>query len=289
MVNVDMIGRPLLDQWPYRTLASMFGIQGDAVGLVGARHYPRLRALADAEFRADGAEIVAAEDLPDAIGDEVERQSAGRGDSVTFEVNGVPGLFFGDGESSDYHQPSDTIDVIDAELLESRARTLSRVIVGLSRAPAADFAPSDAEPPKRKPPGGLYLPIGVSNGLSLHPRAGYFVGGELSLVHFSTESHVTAGGYADALYDFGSDSLRLSVGPEVGIGFFGIDAGYAVEREANGDFHHGAVVRPYASVAFATLGLRAGYFEDTGFLGELGLLLKFPVPLATESLPPSSR
>src|SRR5690606_11587661 len=119
MINVDMIGRPLLDQPLYRLGMGAIGIDPDAsTGLLGARHYPGLRALADTAFSAHGTTLVAPEDLPDAIGDEVERQSRGRGDSESFSARGVPALFFGDGESSDYHQPSDTIDKLSPALLE---------------------------------------------------------------------------------------------------------------------------------------------------------------------------
>jgi hypothetical protein len=45
------------------------------------------------------------------------------------------------------------------------------------------------------------------------------------------------------------------------------------------------VIRPYLGLAFASLGARIGYFDGTGWLGELGLLLKYPLPLATKSLP----
>jgi len=148
MVNIDMIGRPLLDQLLYRSAMAFAGIDATkSVGLVGARHYPGLRALADAAFV--GGAVIAAEDLPDTIGDEVERQSRGRGDSVSFEDRGVPALFFGDGESADYHKPTDTIDKITPAILQVRARAVTRVVIDLANAPATAFAKSDATPPKR--------------------------------------------------------------------------------------------------------------------------------------------
>jgi Zn-dependent M28 family amino/carboxypeptidase len=148
MVNIDMIGRPLLDQLLYRSAMAFAGIDATkSVGLVGARHYPGLRTLADAAFV--GGTVIAAEDLPDAIGNEVERQSRGRGDSVSFEDRGVPALFFGDGESADYHKPTDTIDKLTPAILEMRARAIARVVVALANAPASAFVRSEATPPKR--------------------------------------------------------------------------------------------------------------------------------------------
>jgi len=148
MVNVDMIGRPLVDQPLYRLAMSAIGIDAErSTGLVGTRHFPALRALADTAFAP--AFVVAAEDLPDDIGDEVERESAGRGDSVQFEAHGIPSLFFGDGESTDYHQPTDTLDKVTPALLEQRGRAIEKVVVELARAPASAFTRSDAVPPKR--------------------------------------------------------------------------------------------------------------------------------------------
>jgi hypothetical protein len=50
----------------------LFGVARDAIGLVGTRRYPALRAIADSAF--DGATL-APEDLPDRIEREVEAQS----------------------------------------------------------------------------------------------------------------------------------------------------------------------------------------------------------------------
>ncbi|MBN8826720.1 MULTISPECIES: M28 family peptidase [unclassified Spirosoma] len=44
-----------------------------------------------------------------------------RSDHYNFVKAGVPALFFSDGEHPDYHQPSDTADKIDYELLQKRA------------------------------------------------------------------------------------------------------------------------------------------------------------------------
>src|SRR3569623_488008 len=170
MVNLDMVGRPLQDRLWFRRGLALFGVPHDAIGLVGTHRYPALRAIADA--------TLAAEDLPDRIEREVDDQSNNRSDSTSFEARGIPSLFFGDGESTDYHQPTDTPDKLHAELLSRRARAIARVVVALTHAPASTFVASDATPPKRYP-GGWYLPIGFSNGVVVHPSVAYVLGGEL--------------------------------------------------------------------------------------------------------------
>ena len=265
MVNLDMVGRPLQDRFWFRRGLGLFGVPRDAIGLVGTRRYPALRALADAAF--DDATL-AAEDLPDRIEREVEAQSNNRSDSASFEARGIPSLFFGDGESTDYHQPTDTPDKLHPALLARRARAIARVVTALAHAPPSTFAATDATPAKRYP-GGWYLPIGFSNGLRVHPDVAYVLGGEASLVHLAPTTHLFAGIYADALHD---DRWRMSAGPELGWRWIGIDGGYATDGT-----HHGFVVRPFASIALLTLGARAGKLD--GWFGELDLLVKLPIAL----------
>jgi Zn-dependent M28 family amino/carboxypeptidase len=144
MINVDMIGRPLLDQPLLAAAMALLGIESArSVGLVGARRYPALRRLADDAFAAVGHRVIAPEDLPPDLARVVTSQTDGRGDSVPFERRGIPALFFGDGESSDYHQPSDTLDKLSPALLEVRARALLRLTIALSRAPASEFSAAE--------------------------------------------------------------------------------------------------------------------------------------------------
>jgi hypothetical protein len=150
MVNIDMIGRPLVDQPLYRLGMGALGIDPEtSTGLIGVKQYPGVRSLADKAFTAFKGTVVAPEDLPDPIDDEVERQSARRGDYASFEDIAVVAMMFGDGESSDYHKPTDTIDKLKPALLEQRARALARFVMALSKAPDATFLSSDAPPPKR--------------------------------------------------------------------------------------------------------------------------------------------
>ncbi len=291
MVNIDMIARPLLDQWLFRAPLRLFGIDRDnAIGLVGTRRYPGLRALADMAVAADGGgEIIAGEDLPPLIGREVDAQAAGRSDSAPFEATGIPALFFGDGESSDYHRPSDTVDKLDPDLLARRAHAIARVTMALAAAPASAFAPSDTPSPPRTPPGGLYLPIGFSTGLALHggdgAHTGALLGGEASLVYLDRPALGYAGVYADALHDGAVGATRLSAGPELGTHGFGLDGGYAVQLGTDGHAaRHGGVLRVFASLAVVSITARVGYLAGAdglagSWFGELGLALKLPVGL----------
>ena len=277
MVNVDMIARPLLDQWRYRPALRLVGIDRDAaVGLVGARHFPALRALADAAFVAEGGAVVSAEDLPDLVGREVEAQSAGRSDSASFEEHGIPSLFFGDGESSDYHRPSDTVDKLSPALLAQRAAAIARVVDALAAAPAVAFASSTATPPKRAPATGWYAPLGLSTGLALHPHAGALLGGEASLIHLDSDALTYAGLYADALHDGATHTARLSLGPELGARILGLDAGYVVEVAHGAVVHQGAALRVFASLSVLSLTARVGVLAGEGWFGELGVALKYP-------------
>lgn len=291
MINIDMIARPLLDQWLFRAPLRLVGIDRDnAVGLVGTRRYPGLRALADTAVAADGGgEIIAGEDLPPLIGREVDAQAAGRSDSASFEAAGIPALFFGDGESSDYHRPSDTLDKLDPDLLARRAHAIARVTIALAAAPASAFAASETPPAPRTPPGGLYVPIGFSTGLALHggagARTGALLGGEASLVYLNRPALGYAGLYADALHDGAVGATRLSGGPELGTHGFGVDGGYVVQLGPDGHAaRHGGVLRVFASLAVVSITARVGYLAgatgaDGGWFGELGLALKFPFGL----------
>jgi len=104
-------------------------------------------------------------------------------------------------------------------------------------------------------------------------------------VHFSSASHSYAGIYGDALRDTASDTFRLSVGPELGKRFIGIDAGYVAELDHGSIAHHGVAVRPFLTVSVLSLSARVGYLQGDGWFGELGLLLKYPLAVYTRSRP----
>jgi len=127
----------------------------------------------------------------------------------------------------------------------------------------------------------VWMPVGLSTGYAFHTQGenGALIGAELSVVHLG-DRYVWFGGYADFVADRGSDRARLSIGPEIGWKYFGIDGGFVLET---GDrLRPGVALRPLLSAGFATLGLRGvKTFGDGGAtLFELGFLLKIPIPIA---------
>lgn len=277
MVNVDSIGRPLGDRWFLAPLTSLMGVDRKrSTGLLGTRQRPGLRALADAAFAKVGDQVFAAEDLPDTIGDEVERQSVGRGDSAPFDRVGVPTLFFSEGESGDYHAPGDTPERLHPELLARRTSALLDVVRRLASAPREHFVLHSEVPAKRKPPSGLYLPVGLSTGASFGPSTNFYVGAEASAVYL-WRSLYWLGAYADLSRQVGASAWRMGAGPELGYGLVGVDAGYVLES-AGSSRRHGFAARAVLGSAPIALVCRGGTLGGDVFM-ELGLLLKWPVAI----------
>lgn len=138
MVNVDMIGRSLVDQpllWlGARTLGILDGVDPDkAVGALLADGDPGLKARVVAACEPEGVRAITADDLPPNLRPKIEEMSRGRGDHYPFEKRGIPFVFFSSGESTDYHEPTDTADKLEPEVLESRARAILRFILAESR------------------------------------------------------------------------------------------------------------------------------------------------------------
>ena len=118
--------------------------------------------------------------------------------------------------------------------------------------------------------------LGPNVGGSFHKSPGLLVGGELSFVHFN--DGVWFGLYSDVLYDQGLSRTRFSIGPEVGLGPFGVDFGFV--RELGADPRQGWRVRGLLSAVFITAyagpGLiRAG--DQKVDFWEAGLLFKTPI------------
>jgi Zn-dependent M28 family amino/carboxypeptidase len=138
MVNVDMIGREFIDQSRFAAVKPIFGIHSrEGIGILGTKGRPHLRAIVDAACAKEGLTAWAPEDLPQAVAEWVERQTRGRGDNHSFEEVGVPALFYGSGESDDYHQPSDTPEKLDPLLMQVRARAILHTVVALTTADLA--------------------------------------------------------------------------------------------------------------------------------------------------------
>jgi hypothetical protein len=278
MVNIDMLARPLIDQGALAVPKIAFGLAGRRpVGLVGLRTRPGLRALVDAACAPAAVVAVAPEDLPGPVDAEVSRQSAGRGDSVPFEDAGIPALFFGSGESDDYHKPTDVIARLDPEILHRRAQALLNVVLALSNAPPETFAKVAKPAPS---PHAWTVPVGLASGWSIHRNAsdGVYLGFEASVVRTETRTLFWLGGYADAVHDFANGASRLTAGPELGLGPVGLDGGYLLELAPAGH-RQGFAARLVASASLLSITGRVGRFGGGAgeTFGEVGLLLKLPV------------
>ena len=134
---------------------------------------------------------------------------------------------------------------------------------------------------------GWYLPVGVPIGVALHDDGppGFVLGAEVSLAHMNRDL-LWAGLYADAVRDFAADEYRISLGPELGSEWYGIDAGY-VFATGDGGQRHGFAVRPILTGALAAVYTRYEHiFGDRAEnLLEIGLLFKFPIPVSTRFRP----
>lgn len=137
---------------------------------------------------------------------------------------------------------------------------------------------------------GLAVLPGLTTGVGfLHQgldTPGWTIGAEVSAVYYNEDinflggsgSLIAGGGYLDALWDFGSDSFRLSMGPELVWFCFGMDGGYLLQLH-DGEAGHGIAGRAFISFAVVSLYTRVGStwgaVDDT-FM-EIGLTLKAPI------------
>lgn len=139
MVNIDMIGRPLVDQPGLWVGARLLGVLPDvdpkrAVGvLFSAGAPPAFPTLVREACKAHELAAVLVSDLPPSLRPMIEDMARDRSDQAPFEHRGVPTMFFGSGESEDYHQPTDTADKLDPALLELRARAIADVVTALAQ------------------------------------------------------------------------------------------------------------------------------------------------------------
>jgi hypothetical protein len=138
MVNIDMIGRELVDQplvWlGARSMGILDGVDPEkAVGAVLSGKDPDLGRRVNEACEPEGVRAVTVDDLPPNLRPRVAAMARGRSDHYPFELLGIPFAFFSSGESTDYHQPTDTADKLEPAVLERRARAILRFILAESR------------------------------------------------------------------------------------------------------------------------------------------------------------
>ena len=152
MVNVDMIGRPLADQKALSGAKSLLGIDGSrSVGILGTRGRASFRRIVDAACARAGLRAFAPEDFPPPLSTFLEKETRDRGDHAAFERAGIPALFFGSGESDDYHAPTDTPERLDPSLMVRRAQAIYATVLALSVAAPAGTPASRAGAPASGP------------------------------------------------------------------------------------------------------------------------------------------
>ncbi len=118
--------------------------------------------------------------------------------------------------------------------------------------------------------------VGANLGASHDAGATHFMlGAEASIG--ASYALAWGGGYVDAVYDTGTGALRFSVGPEVGLLCFGLDAGLLVEVR-DGKVQPGFVLRPMLAAAYVFPYARFGWRSDeaAGGFSEFGVLFKYP-------------
>lgn len=136
MVNVDMIGRPFVDQKALALPLSFLRVDAKkSIGVVGTKGRPAFRTIVNRACAGAGLKAYAPEDFPGPIAAVLEETTRERGDNWPFEKAGIPALFYGSGESDDYHRPGDTIGKLDAAIMASRAKAVAATVVLLSREP----------------------------------------------------------------------------------------------------------------------------------------------------------
>lgn len=127
--------------------------------------------------------------------------------------------------------------------------------------------------------GDWYTPVGVTVAMTDYGgQLGMAVGSELSVVYAIPElAMLWFGSYADALYDTHRSTTRLSIGPEFGVLFFGVDGGAVMEIGDTNRF--GIQGRAMFTASYITFYMRAGTISEdasnTSFT-ETGIMFKLP-------------
>ena len=131
MINLDMLGRPRFYDYRAMGLAkTVAGIaDGPGLGLL-AGGSSELLAIGRCAVAAGKIPSYAPEDFP-ALRDRIDAAVRDRGDFAPFAARGVPFLFFSTSEHDDYHQPTDTIDTIDRDMVRASAQAVWRTSLAL--------------------------------------------------------------------------------------------------------------------------------------------------------------
>jgi hypothetical protein len=123
VINLDMIGRsPFLGAHEYEMGRKLMGIEGAGVGVLDSPGSGLLE-VARAACKDAGIAMHAAEDFPLFEG-QIRDQAQDRSDDSPFAAHHVPTLFFSTSLQDDYHQPTDTVDKIDADVLHRITRAV---------------------------------------------------------------------------------------------------------------------------------------------------------------------
>lgn len=166
-------------------------------------------------------------------------------------------------------------------LLVAAAVAAGAAALSAQPAPArADVGP-DAE---------WFLLPGINAGAAIEEAvAEFLLGAEVSAARLFRKG-AWYGVYADGVHDFRRDTTRLSLGVEAGFRLIGLDLGPMMEL-GGAETRRGLRFRVVLTGAYVTVyggpAIRLGDVDDEGRVtGEIGLLVKFPIPLQGGHLSP---
>ena len=143
MVNIDMLGRPLVDQAVLAPLKKLFGIDdASALGVVGTRGRPFFAEVVESACATVNLRPFGTQNIP-LLSVVVENLAKNRSDHAPFERVGIPTIFFGSGESDDYHGPGDTPDKVRVDLVARRSRAIYATVLALAGAAAEKLPPRE--------------------------------------------------------------------------------------------------------------------------------------------------
>jgi len=118
MINLDMVGRPLLDGSPLRILIPR---ANETIGyVIGDFDAPKTTDMLERAAKREDRPIIG-------IPEVVLRRLGFASDSVPFSPH-VPTIFLSTGDHVDYHQPTDTLEKIDYEQLARTVRLTLAIV-----------------------------------------------------------------------------------------------------------------------------------------------------------------